>query len=179
MGKRYVKCKETGESIDKLCAFSVIIKGNKRVSYFKSEEIYLRYQDKLKIKEEEKSLWNSCNDLVVSLIPKQANEVYPPYLFKKINDIRKKYSTSFLFYLLSNRRVKENFIIFKKHNPNSTLNHKINMLIYFIREGEETIFKEYISGLSEGRNTEVSDSFIRQQSNIKPSTAFLKYWEED
>ena len=179
MSKKYVKCKETGESIDKFYAFSILIKGNKRVSYFKSEELYLKYQDKLKIKEEEKSLWNSCNDLVVSLIPKQANEVYPPYLFKKINDIRKKYSTSFLFYLLSNQKVRENFIVFKKHNPKSTLSHKVNMFLYFIKEGEETIFKEYTSKLTEGLNTYTPESFTRHQSSTTTNTTFLKYLEDD
>ena len=178
-GKIKVKCKETGESINKTDAFSIILKGNKRLSYFKSEKEFNIYEKKLKIKEEEKDLWNKCNDLVVNSIPKTKEEKYPPYLFKKINDVRKESSTSFLYYLLNNIKFKESFISFKLHNPKSSLSHKVNTFVFLINKYKENLFIKYTETLMNKEEGTNSSDFVRKSSNKSKSMSFLKYLEDD
>lgn len=178
-GKKFVKCKNTGESIDKNYAFSIILSGHKRASYFKSEEDYEQYSKKLKVEEDEKDLWKKCNDIVVNLIPKQDTEKYPPKLFKVINDIRKEYSTSFLFYLLNFKNLKESFSLFKRNNPKSSLDYKINVFLKLIRKEENNAFQMYLKNISGGTPSNPSENFSRNQKTKTENVAFLKYLEEE
>lgn len=178
-GKKFVKCKNTGESIDKEYAFSIVLTGHKKMSYFKTEEDYKEYSKKLKIKEDEKDLWKKCNDIVINLIPKKESEKYPPKLFKVINDIRKEYSTSFLFYLLNFKNLKESFSIFKRNNPKSSLDYKINVLLKLLRKEENNAFQMYLKNLTKGNSSTPPENFSRNQETKTENIAFLKYLEED
>ena len=172
-----VTCKETKEKIEKDTAFSVTLKGRKTKSYFKDEETYNLYMEKSKISEEESDNWKQCKDMVVNFVDAKPNEKVPPYIFKKLHEVKKDRGSRFLLYLLTTR-IKQDFGQFYKNNRGATLEYKCNMIIYFINKHELDSFIKFSEKEALALLTNIHSEKFKIKTSAKRDNPLEKYFEE-